>query len=53
MTTVRLALFLRLIEIRLLFNSSAAVLGDLLIGLSGAIQVGGANFRPASLDKMV
>jgi hypothetical protein len=37
MTAVRLALFLRLIEISFLRNSGATVFGDLLVCLSGAI----------------
>jgi hypothetical protein len=53
MAAVRLALFLRLIEIGLLFNSGAAIFGDLLICPSGAIQVGGADFWSSSLNKML
>jgi hypothetical protein len=51
MAAVWLALFLCLIEIGLLINCGAAILGDLLVCFSGAIQVGGADDWPSSLGE--
>lgn len=44
MSAVRLAFLLCLVEVRLLVDGGAAVFGDLLVGLAGAVEVGSADF---------
>lgn len=52
-STIRLALFLSLIKVRLLFDGGTAVFGDLLVRLSATIQVGCADFRTSAFDELL